>query len=113
MVAVATPFFPFGMYLCDRINPKIVLLIGGCFTLSAVLICSYIKDPIVFKYLYSVGLGIGKGFMYSSSLYCGISHLPGRKGVVSGCIISGFGFGGFIFGNISHHFANPDNIRVV
>jgi hypothetical protein len=60
--------------------------------------------------MYSVGLGIGKGLMYSSTLYCGYSHLPGRKGVVSGCIISGFGFGGFIFGNISHHFANPDNI---
>ena len=51
--------------------------------------------------------------MYSSALAAGWSHLPGRKGMVSGLIICGFGFGGFFFGIISNRFANPDNVRVV
>ena len=70
-------------------------------------------EPNTFIYLFAIGQGIGKGFMYSPALYCGYSHLPGRKGVVSGCIISGYGFGGFIFGMITGALCNPDNISVV
>jgi len=50
--------------------------------------------------------------MYASPLAAAWSHLPGRKGTASGIIISGFGFGGFIFGNVSHHLCNPDNLSV-
>ena len=35
-----------------------------------------------------------------------------NKGVVSGIIIGGFGFGAFIFGFISTAIANPDNLPV-
>lgn len=86
---------------------------GGFVSLSTVLICSFLKSPTLFIYLYGLGLGFGKGFMYSAPLSAAWSHLPGRKGTASGIIISGFGFGGFIFGNISHHLCNPDNVRVI
>jgi hypothetical protein len=48
--------------------------------------------------------------MYAPPLAAAWSHLPGRKGMASGIIISGFGFGGFIFGNVSHYLCNPDNL---
>lgn len=59
--------------------------------------------------MYSLAFGVGKGFMYSSALRAAWSHLPGRKGCVSGLVISGFGFGGFFFGIITNMIANPDN----
>lgn len=37
--------------------------------------------------------------------------MPERKGLVTGCIISGYGFGGFIFGNYAQFLANPHNMK--
>jgi hypothetical protein len=71
------------------------------------------KNPNMFIYCYSLAFGIGKGLMYSTALQAAISHMPGRKGVVSGFVICGFGFGGFFFGIISRHLCNPDNLRPV
>ena len=51
--------------------------------------------------------------MYSSALFAAWTHLPGRKGIASGIIISGFGFGGFFLGYVSHHLCNPDNLKVI
>lgn len=50
--------------------------------------------------------------MYAPPLAAAWSHVPGRKGMASGIIISGYGFGGFIFGNISHYLCNPENVMV-
>ena len=52
-----------------------------------------------------------KGLQYSSALLSAISHLPGRKGLVSGVVICGFGFGGFLWGLLARLFCNPDNLR--
>lgn len=81
--------------------------------MSTVLLCSYVLSPSLFIYTFGCGFGIGKGLMYSSVLKAAWTHLPGRKGVASGIIISGFGFGGFLFGNVSHHLCNPDNVKVM
>jgi hypothetical protein len=59
--------------------------------------------------LYSVGFGIAKGFIYPSSLHAGWSHLPGRKGFVSGVILAGIGIGSFVFGFLTTYLVNPDN----
>jgi hypothetical protein len=88
-------------------------LIGGAVNLFTVFFCSFLTTKTMFIYLYGLGLGFGKGFMYAPPLAAAWSHLPGRKGTASGIIISGYGFGGFIFGNISHHLCNPDNIKVM
>lgn len=109
----ATNLFPLGMYLSKNYNPKLVLLGAGLFNFGMVWICSYIKNPNLFIYCYSLAFGVGKGLMYSTALQAAISHLPGRKGVVSGFVICGFGFGGFFFGIIIRHLCNPDNVRPI
>ena len=100
------------MKTSQRIGAKKVLICGGTISLSMVYACSYIKSPTAFIYCYSSAFGIGKALMYSASLQAGWSHLKGRIGVVSGFIICGFGFGGFIFGLVSNRLCNPDNIGV-
>lgn len=52
---------------------------------------------------------MGKGFFYSTALHASWSHLPGRKGLVTGIITSGMGFGAFIWGIVALSLVNPDN----
>lgn len=90
-----------------------MIAIGGAFEIISILLCSKIQNPDLFIYLFGIGFGIGKGLMYSTVLKAAWTHLPGRKGVASGIIISGFGFGGFIFGLVSRKLCNPENVHVV
>mmetsp|Transcript_7854 Transcript_7854/g.13170 ORF Transcript_7854/g.13170 Transcript_7854/m.13170 type:complete len:371 (+) Transcript_7854:199-1311(+) len=110
----ATPVFPLGNSLVDffgnRSNP--VILIGGTVAIALVLSCAYLHySPLFFAIVYAVGMGIFKGLLQSALLRAGWSHLPKRKGLVSGCIVSSYGFGGFFFGMYSTILANPDDIR--
>lgn len=59
---------------------------------------------------YAGGFGIGKGFIYPAPLRATWSHLPGRKGMVSGIIVSGLGLGAFIYGIIIQKLVNPNNL---
>ena len=54
-----------------------------------------------------------KGSMQAGTLRAGWSHLPKRKGLASGIIISGFGFGGAFFSMIFELLANPDDVEPV
>ena len=53
---------------------------------------------------------MGIGFSYMAPVVSGWEYFPKRRGVVSGLIVLGFGFGSFIFGFISLAIANPDNV---
>lgn len=70
-------------------------------------------DPDMFIYCYGLAFGIGKGLMYSTAIQAAISHLPGRKGTVSGFVNCGFGFGGFFFGIIQRKLCNPNDERPI
>ena len=85
---------------------------GGLLSLGMVYLCSYLQSPTAFIYCYSCAFGVGKALMYSAALQAGWSHLSERIGMVSGLIICGFGFGGFIFGIVTNMLCNPDNIEV-
>ena len=66
-----------------------------------------------FFIFYAVGFGIGKGFLYPAPLKASWSHLPGRKGLVSGVIVSGLGLGAFVYGIVVNMIVNPDNLSPV
>jgi hypothetical protein len=51
--------------------------------------------------LFAFSFGIGKGFLYPTALEASWSHLPGRKGLVTGMITSAMGLGSFIYGIIA------------
>jgi MFS transporter, OFA family, oxalate/formate antiporter len=83
-------------------NVHRVIGTGGIITTVSLFLASYLTHPIPFIYSYSICFGIGKGLMYSSALSAAISHLPSRKGTISGIVVCGFGFGGFLFGIIAN-----------
>jgi hypothetical protein len=43
-------------------------------------------------------------------IYIAWLHFPDRKGLASGIILSGFGFGVFIYNIITNYIVNPDNL---
>ena len=87
-----------------------ILTIGGIVSIISVYIAIKMNNPNLFFLIYAVGFGLGKGFMYPSALYAGWSHLPARKGLVSGIIVAGMGIGSFIFGIVTHSLVNPENV---
>ena len=59
--------------------------------------------------MFAFSFGLGKGFLYPVALEAGWTHLPKRKGFVSGFITSGMGLGPFAIGIIANKIVNPNN----
>ena len=98
------------MRLSSIIGSRAVILIGGFLAIGLTLVSTLTLHVHVFFALYAVGFGMGKGFMYPAPLNAAWSHLPGRKGFVSGIVVSGLGIGAFAFGVLARQIVNPDNL---
>ena len=85
------------------------MILGGFLEILSVFLASLIKIPWMFIMFYSVGFGIGQGFLYAIALYAGITWFKGRRGFVSGFVISALGAGGFFYSLIIQRLCNPDN----
>jgi MFS transporter, OFA family, oxalate/formate antiporter len=110
IVIMSTFFFPIGTRLTPIIGSKAVILIGGLCCVVFTAFSTLSRHVVAFFVLYAVGFGIGKGFLYPAPLNAGWSHLPARKGFVSGIVVSGLGIGAFIFAMLTKYVMNPDNI---
>ena len=51
--------------------------------------------------------GLGCGMSYFVALICSWEYFPDKKGLVTGIILGGYGFGSFIFAQISTKLVNP------
>jgi MFS family permease len=54
-------------------------------------------------------LGAGAGMMYCYPLKCAMDWNPRRKGIISGILLSGLGFGAFTWNMIATFYINPTN----
>lgn len=89
------------------------MLIGGLLSVVSIYSASLTTNPTLFYIFYAFGLGISKGFIYPAALAAGYGHLPGRKGLVSGVVVSAVGFGAFICGILSNRLVNPENVGTI
>jgi hypothetical protein len=98
---LAAVSFPIANYLIDHVfnrRSRPVIFIGSLLGLPLLYYSVALHvDPFLFVFMYASGNGIIKGFYKQSSLVAGWSHLGGRKGLVSGLILSGYGIGGALF----------------
>ena len=62
-----------------------------------------------FVFWYCVVFPMGIGIVYWTPIMCGWEWFPQNKGLISGLVIAGFGFGAFTFGFISTGLVNPQN----
>ena len=103
---------PLGAYLQTRWNPKFILLLGLSIMSLSILAASFVKSWWAFVAFYSIGYPIGIGTVYWVPIMCGWEWFPDNKGLVSGLVVGGYGFGAFIFGFITTAIANPDDLKV-
>ena len=88
-----------GVYLFQvrRINPKIVITLGGATSLTGVYLSSYTRSLGEYLACYCGLNGLGCGTCYFVALICSWEYFPNKKGLVTGIILGGYGFGSFIF----------------
>ena len=103
--------FQFGAYLLmqKKFHVRTVVTIGGCISLTGIIISSFVKNLWLFIIFYGGCSGIGGGIMYMSPLICGWEHFPERKGLITGIIVGAYGMGTFIFSQVSTLIINPNN----
>ncbi|XP_077987972.1 apicoplast pyruvate carrier 1-like [Glandiceps talaboti] len=101
-----------GGFIDRKVGPRWTILIGGLFVSLGVALTYFTIMQSFYTVLLTYGLmyGIGVGVAYAPPLASAMRWFPGRKGLVSGCIVAGFGFGAFIFNPIQTAFINPNNL---
>lgn len=103
-------FMPMSPFLLRYLKPWQLCLIGGFIAIGGVFLSTFAKSFVLFSVTYPVFYGMGIGFSYMAPIIWGWEYFPNKRGLVSGLIVLGFGFGSFIFGFISLAVANPDNV---
>lgn len=113
IVLISMLTFPIGMYTSSIYGSRRPIIFGGVIVCSSIFVTSVVHHPYVFFIFFAGGFGIGKGFLYPAPLKASWSHLPGRKGFVSGSIVSGLGLGAFVYGIVVNLLVNPNNIMPI
>lgn len=65
-----------------------------------------------FLIFYGIFFPAGIGICYWVPIVCGWEWFPDHKGLISGLIVAGYGFGSFFFGFLTTAIVNPDNLPV-
>jgi len=103
-----------GGMLAHKLTPKIVSLIGFGTLMTAFVTSSFAVQYSVLLLIIFGGViqGISTGLSYMPPMSLAMQWFPGRKGLISGCITSGFGFGAFLFTNVETLYLNPNNTKI-
>jgi MFS transporter, OFA family, oxalate/formate antiporter len=104
--------FNLGTYMLNglRLPVKVVLLIGTGLSITGVYAASFTTNLAPYLSFYALLNGMGSGTTYFIPLICGWEYFPERKGLITGVVLSAFGFGSFVFGIISSMLCNPDSL---
>ena len=91
-----------------RYGARTTVLAGG-YTLTLGTFLSATATSLTEILFYDgVMFGVGMGLAYTAPITCASKWMPSRKGLVTGCIVAGFGFGAFVFGFLSSGILNPE-----
>jgi len=101
LAAFAITMIPAGM-LQDRRGPRDVALLGGALLgLGFIATGLFASSPLALYATYGVLAGAGVGFAYGTPLAAGVKWFPSRRGLVSGIVMFGFGFGSLLLAPIA------------
>ncbi len=93
LLLVFSVFMAIGGFLEKKIGPGKTACIGGALVGIGWFLSSFAQSPFVLYLCYGVIAGIGTGLSYMPSISSGIKWFPNKKGLVTGIIVFGFGFG--------------------
>lgn len=96
LLLVFSVFMSIGGIIEKRIGAANTVTIGAVLMAAAWIGASRAQSPLSLYVFYGVLGGIATGLCYITSVSCGIKWFPRKKGLVTGVIIFGFGFGSAI-----------------
>ena len=91
-------------------NPKMIIALGGTISMTGFFFSSMQVTLKSYILCYALGGGIGCGICYLVPLVCGWEYFPHRRGLITGIIISSYGFGAFMWALLSTRLCNPDSL---
>jgi OFA family oxalate/formate antiporter-like MFS transporter len=94
-----------------KLGPRLTAYLGCGMLVAGVFLTSFAKSLSVMIVLYGLMFGMGNGIAYTAPIICGLKWMPGKKGLISGCVTAGFGLGAFVFNFIITDFCNPDDVQ--
>lgn len=94
MLAIVNPT---GAYLYRRVPVKVLIGLGSCLGVLAMIFASMSETFTLFLMAFCALYGLGIGLCYFPPLACGWEWLPDSKGLVTGVVLGAFGFGAFVF----------------
>jgi OFA family oxalate/formate antiporter-like MFS transporter len=100
---------PIGPWLIKYIPAQLIISCSAFLALAGVFLSSFTTSLNLFIFLYAVWFSVGIGVAYLVPLVCGWEFYRAQKGMVSGIVIGGFGFGSFAFSYVWFAIANPNN----
>jgi OFA family oxalate/formate antiporter-like MFS transporter len=109
MVVILAITMPLGPLCLRFLPPQLIIAATTCLALFGTFLSSFTTSLNMFILLYGVLYSSGLGMAYLVPLICGWEYYKNNKGIVSGIIIGGFGFGSFIFSYVCLAIANPNN----
>ncbi len=93
LLLVFSAFMAIGGICEKRIGPRLTATIGGLLVGSGWYLASFATTPLWLYLSYGLLVGIGTGLCYMTSISSGIRWYPTHRGLVTGLIVFGFGFG--------------------
>ncbi|MFO7732684.1 MAG: OFA family MFS transporter [Candidatus Aminicenantes bacterium] len=93
LLLVFSVFMAVGGWLEKRIGPHNTAGWGGLLVGSGWILASLAHSPLALYLCYGGLAGIGTGLSYMPSISSGMKAFPEKKGLVTGLIVFGFGFG--------------------
>ncbi|MCM8813288.1 MAG: OFA family MFS transporter [Candidatus Omnitrophica bacterium] len=93
LLLVFSIFMAIGGLIEKKIGPRRTAGIGGVLVGGGWLLAAFAPTPLGLYVGYGVLAGMGTGLSYMPSIASGIAWFPDKKGLVTGIIVCGFGFG--------------------
>jgi len=99
LIAMMTVGSVIGGKLAVKFSTRLVVFVGGIITGVGFFLASFVTSnvPWLLWLTYGIMCGTGMGFTYSTTIACAQKWYPHKKGLVTGLIIAGLGFGAVVF----------------
>ena len=106
-------FMFIGGYINRAIGPRWTALLGGWIMSLGVFLAGFCTTLTGWVLSYGLLFGAGVGIAYAPPIGCGIAWLPTKTGLVSGCVVAGFGLGALVFDQVMTALINPHNVPAI
>lgn len=93
LLLVFSVFMVIGGLLEKKFGPRKTASAGGVLVGVGWILSSFSTSPFSLYLSYGVIAGVGTGLSYMPSISSGVKWFPDKKGLVTGIIVFGFGFG--------------------